>query len=323
MLPPEIFEQLLASYPAEKRELARQIFHRFTDSPGYGDFFSELCVALDVYAFYMERIPQAVIAADQSALTALAKLRDEVNLLAQGMDKRNLNIANLAGRTQELCRMTQAKCDETTERFEALLRNIGTEIDTEAIVSGIKGALEASINREVIGPFVSRSEELAQKVIPTLNQLRDAASKAKDLWPARIWKTAMLSGLSVGVAISIFVTTLICLKFNTYSEDTVAGRIVAADGLIATNLDAFRQMGIAGVPVEVARSTTDGTSIYPGGFVLILPNAESAKIHPDGKAYVFFTSPRKEREIQRMEQCTETLVGPSNGPSANDSPPTR
>ena len=110
MLPPEIFEQLLASYPAEKRELARQIFHRFTDSPGYGDFFSELCVALDVYAFYMERIPQAVIAADQSALTALAKLRDEVNLLAQGMDKRNLNIANLAGRTQELCRMTQAKC---------------------------------------------------------------------------------------------------------------------------------------------------------------------------------------------------------------------
>ena len=117
----------------------------------------------------------------------------------------------------------------------------------------------------------------------------------------------MLSGLSVGVALSIFVTTLICLKFNSYYEDTVAGRIVAAEGLIATNREAFRQMAIAGVSVEVARSTSDGTSIYPGGFVLILHNAESAKIHPDGNAYVFFTSPRKEGEIQRMQQQTEKL----------------
>jgi hypothetical protein len=281
--------------------LARQVYHRFADGDS-GEFFTQLFIALDLHALYLERIPQAVIAANQNALAALIKLRDEVSLLAQGMDKRNVNIANLAGRTQELCRMTQAKCDETTERFEALLRNIGSKIDTEAIVLGIKEALEASINREVIAPFVSRSEELAQKVIPTMNQLRNAASKANDLWPARIWGTALLAGLSVGVALSIFVTTLVCLRFNSYYADTVAGRIVAAEGLIATNREAFRQMAIAGVPVEVARSTSDGTSIYPGGFVLILPKADSAQKHPDGDAYVFFTSPRKEREIQQMEE---------------------
>ena len=122
----------------------------------------------------------------------------------------------------------------------------------------------------------------------------------------------MLAGLSVGVALSIFVTTLVCLGFNSHYEDTVAGRIVAVEGVITTNREAFRQMAIAGVPVEVARSTSDGTSIYPSGFVLILPNAESAKIHPDGKAYVFFTSTRKEGEIRRMQEQTEKATGAAN-----------
>jgi len=323
MLPPEIFEQLLASYPAAKRELARQIFHRFTDSPRNGDFFTELCVVLDIYAAYAERVPQAVIAANQSALTALARLRDEINLLAQGMDKRNVNIANLAGRTQELCRMTQSKCDETTDRFAALLQNIGTEIDTEAIVSGIKDALETTINREVIAPFVSRSEELAQKVIPTMNQLRDAASRAKDLWPGRIWRMAALSGLSVGVALSILATTFIYTRFNSYYEDTVAEKIAAVERMITANQEALRQLAIAGVQVQVYRATSDGTSISPGGFALVVPNAESAQLHPDGKGYVFFVSARKEREIQRMELQTEKLSGAASRHSANDNRPTR
>ena len=322
MLPPEIFEQLLASYPAEKRELARQVYHRFADGDS-GEFFTQLFIALDLHALYLERVPQAVIAANQSALTALAKLRDEVNLLAQGMDKRNLNIANLAGRTQELCRMTQAKCDETTDHFTAILQNLANWIDTKEIVSGIEAALETSIKGEVIGPFVSRSEELAQKVIPAMRELREAASSAKELWPGRIWRIAVLSGLSVGVALSILLTTLIYTRFNSYYEDTVAGRIVTAERLITTNLEAFRQMAIAGVPVEVARSTIDGTSIYPGGFVLVLPNAESAQRRPDGKAYVFFASPRKEREIQQMEQQTEKLPDVANRRSSEESRPKR
>ena len=321
MLPPEIFEQLLASYPAEKRELARQVYHRFADGDS-GEFFTQLCMVLDIYALYLERVPQAVFAANQNALTAMTKLRDEMNLLTQGMDKRNLNMANLAARTQELCRITQTKSDETTARFAVLLKNIGEEIDTEAIVSGIKAALETSIKSEVIGPFVSRSEELAQKVIPTMNQLREAASSAKDLWPGRIWRIAALSGLSVGVALSILATTLIYTRFNSYYEDTVAGKIAAAERMITANQGALRQLAIAGVQVQVARSTSDGTSISPGGFALVVPNADSAQMHPDGRAYVFFTSSRKEREIQRMQQQTEKLA-PTTRHSADDNQPTR
>jgi len=84
-------------------------------------------------------------------------------------------------------------------------------------------------------------------------------------------------------------------------DATAAGKIVSAHGLISTNLEAFRQMAIIGAPVEVALSTSDGTSIYPGGFALVLSDAESAQMHADGKAHVFFTSPRKERGIERME----------------------
>jgi len=308
MLPPEIFEQLLASYPAEKRELARQVYHRFADGDS-GEFFTQLCLVLDVYALYLERVPQAVVAANQSALTALTKLRDELNLLAQGMDKRNLNIANLAGRTQELCRMTQAKCDQTTDRFEALLKHIGTEIDTQAIVSGIKEALETTIHGDVIAPFVRRSEELARKVIPTLDQLRDAASQAKELWPGRIWKMAVLSGLSAGLALSILATTFIYTKFRYYYADSLAARIAAEERVITDNQEAFRQMAIAGASMQVVQVTGDGSS--GPGFVFIIRDAIGANMIPDGdhkEGCVFFASPRKRTEIQRMQQQTEKVT---------------
>jgi hypothetical protein len=234
------------------------------------------------------------------------------------MDKRNLNITNLAGRTQELCRMTQAKCDETTARFEALLKHIGAEIDTQAIVSGIKKALETSIKGEVIAPFVSRSEELARTVIPAMRELQEAASSAKELWPGRIWKTAVLSGLSVGVAFFILATTFIYTRFNSYYYNSVAEKIAAAERVITANQQAFRQMAIAGVPVQVYRASSDGTSTSPGGFALVVSNAQSAETRPDGKGYVFFVSPRKEEDIQRMEQQTEKLSG-----ATRQSPPAR
>ena len=163
-----------------------------------------------------------------------------------------------------------------------------------------------------MAPFVRRSEELAQRVLPTLNEIRDAAAQAKELWPGRIWKSAVLTGLSVGVAVSILVTTLIYEKFSNYYEDKVAEQIAAAKRVITDNQEAFRQMAIAGVRIQVYRATGDGTSISPGGFALVVHNADSAEMRPEGKGCVFFTSPRKEKEIQRMEQQTENLSGATN-----------
>ena len=177
MQTPDLFEELLATYPAEKRELARQVYCRFAEGDST-QFFTQLFLVLDVYAHYAERVPQAVLDANQSARADLNRLRQEINLFAQVLDKRNINIRNHAERTDELCRATQAKCNETITRFDALLKNIGAQVDTEAIVEGIRKTLETCINQEVISPFITRSEELAKQVSPTLTKIRDAAAEA-------------------------------------------------------------------------------------------------------------------------------------------------
>ena len=102
MLTPNLFEELLATYPAEKRDLARQVYIRFADGDST-QFFGQLFIVLDIYAHYYDRIPLAVIDANQSAHANLAKLRDEINLLTHAMDRRNVNISNHAERTDELC----------------------------------------------------------------------------------------------------------------------------------------------------------------------------------------------------------------------------
>src|SRR5437773_12567718 len=103
MLKADLFEDLLATYPAEKRELARQVYSRFAEGDST-QFFTQLFLVLDVYAHYAERVPHAVIEANKSAHAKFAKLRDEINLLAQAMNKRNLNITNHAERKDEISR---------------------------------------------------------------------------------------------------------------------------------------------------------------------------------------------------------------------------
>src|SRR5437016_7050811 len=151
MLTSDLFEDLLATYPAEKRELARQVYSRFAEGDST-QFFTQLFLVLDVYAHYAERVPQAIIEANQSAHAKLAKLRDEINLLAQAIDKRNLNITNHAERTDELCRATQAKCNETISRFDALLKDIGAQVDSKAIVEGFARPWKQVLTRKSFRP---------------------------------------------------------------------------------------------------------------------------------------------------------------------------
>ena len=54
-----IFEEMLAGYPAEKRELARAAYNRFVDGDST-HFFTQLFLLLDVYANYSNRIPVAL-----------------------------------------------------------------------------------------------------------------------------------------------------------------------------------------------------------------------------------------------------------------------
>jgi hypothetical protein len=69
-----MFEELLATYPAEKRDLARQVYSRFAEGDST-QFFTQLFIVLDIYAHYAERIPQAVIEANKSAESRFADVR--------------------------------------------------------------------------------------------------------------------------------------------------------------------------------------------------------------------------------------------------------
>ena len=166
---------------------------------------------------------KAVMEANQSAQANLSKLREEINLLAQAIDRRNLNITNHAEKTDELCREAVAKCNQTIARFEALLKNIGTQVDTKAIVEGVQQTLQTGIRKEVILPFMTRSEELAKQVLPTLTQIRDAAAEAGRLWPERIWKTALIGSLAFALTLTLLATVAICAKFTNYYQFAPCG----------------------------------------------------------------------------------------------------
>ncbi|MGH7954118.1 MAG: hypothetical protein ACREFE_19670, partial [Limisphaerales bacterium] len=144
MIEPHLFEEMLVTYPPEKRELARQVYHRFADGDS-SNFFTQLLIVLDVYAHYAERIPTAVIEANQNTLQTIQDMREEIRLLAKTIESRDVSISNHAEKTDELCKITIAKCNETVSRIELMLKNLGSQVDTKAIVQGIKTAVENGV----------------------------------------------------------------------------------------------------------------------------------------------------------------------------------
>ena len=156
---PPLFEEMLAAYPAEKREFARRVYDRFANGDAT-EFFAQLFLLLDVYANYAKRIPQAVSETNQSTLVSLKKVREEIGLLAQTVETRSVNLDNLCEQTTALCMATQEKCEAwATERLAKLTQEIGQQVDTKAIVESIRKSVDAGVRNEVIQPFMQRTEE--------------------------------------------------------------------------------------------------------------------------------------------------------------------
>ena len=63
-------------------------------------------------------------------------------MIAKTIEARDLNITNHAAKTDELCKITQAKCNETIASIELMLKNLGSQVDTKAIVKGIEDAMK-------------------------------------------------------------------------------------------------------------------------------------------------------------------------------------
>jgi hypothetical protein len=303
MLNADLFEDLLATYPAEKRELARQVYCRFAEGDST-QFFTQLFLVLDIYAHYAERIPQSVIDANRSSTAQWQKLRDEINLLAQTIDRRNVNITNHAEMVDERCQEAVVSCKETITRLEALPKAIGAQLNTQAIVEGIRVQLNQGIQNEIMEPFIKQSQELGSQVVPTLKKIQEASSEAHTLWRHHIWKTAWTGSFLATFTLFALTTIGIYKLFENFSERKAAEQIASVAAVMNYNQDAFRQLAIAQVPVKVLRTQNTNGVMNPRGFVLVIENADGAEMrrgegHDNGM--IFFSGNSSEEVIQGVQ----------------------
>jgi len=309
-----LFEEMLATYPAEKRELARQVYHRFADGDST-QFFTQLLLVLDVYARYVERIPKVAVQANQESFAILEDAREEIAMIAKMIETRDVNITNHAAKTDELCKITQAKCDETVARVELMVKNLGSQVDTKAIVQGIQAALDKGIKAEVIAPFMQHSKELGEQVIPTLKKIEEASSEAHALWRKRIWKTAWAGSFMVTSTLFFIAVAAIYQMSENHAEHQTAKEIARIQRLMNYNQEAFQQLAIAQVPIKVLRTESDGVT-NPQNFALVLEGADSAEIRQEnGKknGYIFVSSHLPEEQIQRLQQELDKMIQAAKG----------
>jgi hypothetical protein len=293
MIEPNLFEEMLAAYPAEKRELAREVYHRFADGDS-SNFFTQLFIVLDVYAHYAERIPKTVIEANQNALDTIRDMREEIGLLAKTIESRDVTISNHAEKTDELCKITIAKCNETVSRIELMLKNLGSQVDTKAVVQGIKTAIENGI-----APLLKRTEESIERVEPTLEKINAAADRASQLWPRRIWAMALMAGATVGLAIAVLGIGFSYWKIKKHYDAALVTQITSEANTLKQNQKAFIALGILNVPVFVGRSTDSEGHPLPNTYCIYIDGAQEADMA--GKAgRIFIGSDRSEKELQQL-----------------------
>ena len=313
MAEPNLFEEMLATYPAEKRELARAVYHRFADGDS-DQFFTQLFLVLDVYAHYVERIPAKMISANADSLATLQEMREEIGLIAKTIEARDVNITNHAEKTDEFCRVTVAKCIETIGRIELTMKNLGAQVDTQAIVRGVQNSIQSGIDQKIISPFVERTKELAREVMPTLEKIRDAADEAKTEWTKHIWKTAWTTSLFWSICSAVIITSLICLKFAAHYEHKMAAQVADMAQVMKFNQEAFRKLAIAQVPIQVLPTQNDGFD-SPPGFVLVIAGAYAAdmqQVNGQNAGCIFFNSSVPAKQIPHLQQDAENLMQPTN-----------
>ena len=288
-----LLNEMLATYPAEKRELAKEIFHRFADGDS-SNFFTQLFLVLDVYAHYSEHVPATVIEANRNVMQTIQEVREEVEMLAKSIEQRDVSIGNHAEKTDELCKITIAKCNETVSKIELMLKNLGSQVDTKAIVKKIEDAI-----KNTILPLQVRADTLANTIEPTLKKINEATDRAAQLWPERIWKTALTAGAIVGLSIAALGIGAAYWQMKRHFDKTLADEISSEKYTLQYNKDAFENLAIANVPVFIARSSDSSGNAIPGGYCLYVHNAQGADMK-DSDGRIFFVSPRPESELKHL-----------------------
>ena len=312
----DLFQEMLATYPAEKRELAREVYHRFAEGDST-QFFSQLFLLLDVYAHYAERIPARMISANADSLATIEEIRGEVTHIAKTIESRDASITDHAEKTDALCRATQGKCNETIAAIELTVKNLGAQVDTKAIVQGIQDSIQSGINQKIIAPFVQHTNDLAWKVMPTLEKIQDAADEAKSEWTKRIWKTAWTTSILWSVFAVVVFTGLICLKFAGYYDHKMAAQIANVAQVMKFNQAAFQKLAVAQIPIKVLPTENDSFA-SPPGFVLVIEGAYAAdmrQVNGQNNGCIFFRSSVSQKQIRRFLPDGDNQAQATNEPA--------
>jgi hypothetical protein len=312
----DLFEEMLATYPAEKRELARAVYYRFADGDST-QFFSQLFLVLDVYAHYAERIPARMISANADSLATVQELREEVSLLAKAIETRDANITDHAEKTDELCRATQEKCNETIAAIELTVKNLGAQVDTKAIVQGVQDTIQSGINQKIIAPFVQHTNDLAWKVMPTLEKIQDAADEAKSEWTKRIWKTAWTTSLFWSMGAALLMACLISLELTARYDRKMAIQIDDMAQVMKFNQAAFHTLAVAQIPIKVLPTENDSFA-SPPGFVLVIEGAYAADLRQgngQNNGCIFFRSSVSQKQIRHLQTDGDNQAQATNSPA--------
>jgi hypothetical protein len=312
----DLFEEMLAAYPAEKRELARAVYHRFADGDST-QFFSQLFLVLDVYAHYAERIPTRMISANADTLATIEEMRGEVAHIAKTIETRDANITSHAEKTDELCRTTLAKCNETIAAIELTVKNLGAQVDTKAIAQEVNSALESRIKEGVIAPFVRQTESLALYVFPTLKSIRESANAAKSEWTKRIWRNAWANSLLWSVTFALLAIVIACEAIEKHYEHKSAAQIADMTQVMKFNQAAFQQLAVAQIPVQVLPTQNNGLD-SPPGFVLVMEGAYAAdlrQVNGQNDGCIFFRSSVPEKQIRHLQPDGENQAQATNIPA--------
>jgi len=226
-----------------------------------------------------------------------------------------VNITNHAAKTDELCKITQAKCNETIASVELMVKNLGAQMDTKAVVQGIKTALDKGIKDEIISPFIQHSKELGEKVVPAMKKIEEASREAHTLWAKHIWKTAWAGTFLFTSSLFMLALLAVCHFYDNYAERQAAKKVAEVERLMNYNQDAFRQLAIAHVPIKIERTESNGV-LNPQSFALVVPDAAGAELrHQEGhdNGCVFFTSRLSEEQIQLLQEETQKAAQTASG----------
>ena len=312
----DLFEEMLAAYPAEKRELARAVYYRFADGDST-QFFSQLFLVLDVYAHYAERIPTRMISANADSLATIEEIRGEVAHIARTIETRDANITEHAEKTDALCRATQEKCDETIAAIELTVKNLGAQVDTKTIVQGVQNSIQSGINQKIIEPFVQHTNDLAWKVMPTLEKIQDAADEAKSEWTKRIWKTAWANSLLWSVTFALLAIAIACEAIEKHYEQKLARQIASTTEVMQFNQAAFQTLAVAQIPIKVLPTQNDSFD-SPPGFVLVIEGAYAAdlrQVNGQNNGCIFFRSSVSQKQIRHLLPDGDNQAQATNDPA--------